>query len=101
MRIPKVLTMGKHESRIVPYDNFTKNQSFSNAELIWKGYTSFGMNLAEEQDNTYSLANQLAKTGSAGSMRGQSSPIFISFRSPSGRRGSRRSICGIPKEKRS
>jgi hypothetical protein len=37
------------------------NQSFENTELNWSGYTSFGMNLAEEQDNTYSLANCLAK----------------------------------------
>lgn len=38
-----------------------KNQSFDSTELIWSGYTSFGMNLAEEQDNTYSVANCLAK----------------------------------------
>ena len=37
-----------------------KNQSFDNSELVWEGYTSFGMNLAEAQDNTYSLANCLA-----------------------------------------
>lgn len=36
------------------------NQSFDNTELTWSGYTSFGMNLAEEQDNTYSVANCLA-----------------------------------------
>ena len=36
------------------------NQSFDNKELIWSGYTSFGMNLAEEQDNTYSVVNCLA-----------------------------------------
>lgn len=36
------------------------NQSFENAELTWSGYTSFGMNLAEEQDHTYSIANCLA-----------------------------------------
>lgn len=36
------------------------NQSFDNTELHWSGYTSFGMNLAEEQDNTYSIANCLA-----------------------------------------
>lgn len=36
------------------------NQSFDNKELVWSGYTSFGMNLAEEQDNTYSIANCLA-----------------------------------------
>ena len=37
-----------------------KNQSFDNTNLTWSGYTSFGMNLAEEQDNTYSIANCLA-----------------------------------------
>ena len=37
------------------------NQSIDTAVLKWSGYTSFGMNLAEEQDNTYSLANCLAK----------------------------------------
>ena len=36
------------------------NQSFATQELSWRGYTSFGMNLAEEQDNTYSVANCLA-----------------------------------------
>lgn len=36
------------------------NQSFHNKTLAWSGYTSFGMNLAEEQDNTYSIANCLA-----------------------------------------
>ena len=36
------------------------NQSFDNTALIWSGYTSFGMNLAEKQDNTYSIANCLA-----------------------------------------
>lgn len=37
-----------------------ENQSYDNTELCWGGYTSFGMNLAEEQDNTYSLPNCLA-----------------------------------------
>ena len=37
-----------------------ENQSFDSKELVWSGYTSFGMNLAEEQDNTYSVANCLA-----------------------------------------
>lgn len=37
-----------------------ENQSFDNKELVWSGYTSLGMNLAEEQDNTYSVANCLA-----------------------------------------
>ena len=37
------------------------NQSFDIQKLTWEGYTSNGMNLAEEQDDTYSLANCLAK----------------------------------------
>lgn len=37
-----------------------KNQSFKNKKLFWSGYTSFGMNLGESQDNTYSIANCLA-----------------------------------------
>ena len=36
------------------------NQSFHNKTLTWSGYTSHGMNLAEKQDNTYSIANCLA-----------------------------------------
>lgn len=40
--------------------NREENQSFENTELVWRGYTSFGTNLAEEQDNTYSVANCLA-----------------------------------------
>ncbi len=36
------------------------NQSFHNTELVWSGYTSDGMNLAEEQDDTYSVPNCLA-----------------------------------------
>ena len=37
-----------------------KNQSFAISSLTWSGYTSGGMNLAEEQDHTYSVANCLA-----------------------------------------
>ena len=37
------------------------NQSYCNDKLIWSGYTSGGMNLAEEQDDTYSVANCLAR----------------------------------------
>jgi len=37
------------------------HQSFDNQELVWEGYMSSGMNLAEEQDHTYSIANCLAK----------------------------------------
>ena len=37
-----------------------ENQSLCSDSLIWSGYTSRGVNLAEEQDDTYSLANCLA-----------------------------------------
>lgn len=37
------------------------NQTFDNDKLSFTGYTSFGMNLAETQDNTYSVANCLAR----------------------------------------
>ncbi len=37
------------------------NQSFDTKELVFTGYTSHSMNLAETQDNTYSVANCLAK----------------------------------------
>lgn len=37
------------------------NQSYDITELKFSGYTSFGMNLAETQDNTYSVANCLAR----------------------------------------
>jgi len=36
------------------------NQSFAVQRLTWSGYTSGGMNLGEEQDHTYSVANCLA-----------------------------------------
>ena len=37
------------------------NQSLEIGELEWSGYTSDGMNLAETQDHTWSVANALAK----------------------------------------
>ena len=37
-----------------------RNQSYDIPELTWSGYTSHGMNLAEEYDNSYSVANCLA-----------------------------------------
>lgn len=40
--------------------NRSENQSFNISKLVWSGYTSDGMNLAEEQDHTYSIANCLA-----------------------------------------
>ncbi len=41
--------------------NREPNQSFDIDHLEFSGYTSFGMNLAETQDNTYSVPNQLAR----------------------------------------
>lgn len=41
--------------------NREPNQAFGLNELAFSGYTSFGMNLAETQDNTYSVANCLAR----------------------------------------
>ena len=41
--------------------NRDPNQSYDSTELFFTGYTSFGMNLAETQDNTYSVPNCLAK----------------------------------------
>jgi len=41
--------------------NREPNQSYDTTELVFTGYTSYGMNLAETQDNTYSVANCLAK----------------------------------------
>ena len=41
--------------------NREPNQSYDTEKLKFTGYTSFGMNLAETQDNTYSIANCLAK----------------------------------------
>ncbi len=38
-----------------------KNQSFDIDALCFEGYKTAGMNLAEEQDDTYSVANLLAK----------------------------------------
>lgn len=37
-----------------------QNQRLDLEKLTWSGYVSHGMNLAEEQDNTYSVANCLA-----------------------------------------
>ncbi len=42
-----------------------QNQSFDIASLTWSGYTSAGMNLGEEQDDTYSVANCLARAWQA------------------------------------
>ena len=50
------------------------NQSFDITELIWSGYTSAGMNLAETQDDTYSVANCLASKWQAAIDGGASLP---------------------------
>ena len=41
--------------------NREPNQSYDTEKLKFSRYTSYGMNLAENQDNTYSVANCLAK----------------------------------------
>ena len=60
------LPMDEQDKISVPLKNVfglhrRDNQSFSNKRLTWSGYTSAGMNLAEEQDHTYSVVNCLAK----------------------------------------
>ena len=59
------LPMEEQDKRLVPMENVfglsrNENQSFDIDHLTWSGYTSFGMNLAEQQDHTYSVANCLA-----------------------------------------
>jgi len=51
-----------------------RNQFFENEELYWSGYTSAGMNLGETQDDTYSLANCLAKQWQDAVDRGEALP---------------------------
>ncbi len=56
----------KEEDIIQPLNNVwglnrEPNQSFDTESLKFGHYTSYGMNLAETQDNTYSVANQLAR----------------------------------------
>ncbi len=50
------------------------NQSYDNPELHWSGYLSAGMNLAETQDDTYSVANCLAKRWQAAVDAGKGLP---------------------------
>lgn len=50
------------------------NQSLDIKELKFTGYTSAGMNLAETQDNTYSVPNQLAKHWQSAIDNGQDLP---------------------------
>ena len=61
-----ILPMRQEDKILEPMKNVfglsrTLNQSFDNPELHWTGYTSFDMNLAETQDDTYSIANCLAR----------------------------------------
>ena len=60
------IPMNEEDKIITPLKNVfglsrDKNQSFENTSLVWEGYQSGGMNLAEEQDHTYSVPNCLAK----------------------------------------
>ena len=60
------ISMKEEEQIHVPMKNVfglhrEQNQSFHNAALRWQGYTSCGMNLAEQQDETWSVANCLAR----------------------------------------
>lgn len=60
----------KEEDIIEPLSNVwglnrEPNQSFDTERLKFSHYTSYGMNLAETQDNTYSVANQLARAWQA------------------------------------
>lgn len=61
-----ILPMRQEDKILTPMKNVfglsrTLNQSFDNDRLYWTGYTSFDMNLAETQDDTYSVANVLAR----------------------------------------
>ena len=51
-----------------------KNQSFDISTLTFSGYTSAGMNLGEEQDDTYSVANCLAAEWQAAIDAGEDLP---------------------------
>lgn len=60
------LPMREEDKIITPLKNVfglsrSLNQSFDNTFLSWSGYKSSEMNLAEEQDDTYSVANCLAR----------------------------------------
>ena len=59
------LPMTEEDKIVTPLKNVfglsrEQNQSYDNQALTWSGYTSHNMNLAEEQDHTYSIANCLA-----------------------------------------
>ena len=59
------IPMREEEAIRTPLENVfglhrDENQSLHNTALHWRGYTSAGMNLAEQQDDTWSVANCLA-----------------------------------------
>lgn len=59
------IPMKEEDKILTPFKNVfglhrKDNQRLHPNKLIWKHYTSDGMNLAEEQDHTYSIANCLA-----------------------------------------
>ena len=61
-----ILPMRQEDKITLPMRNVfglsrSQNQSFDNEALYWSGYTSSGMNLGETQDDTYSIANCLAR----------------------------------------
>ena len=60
------IPMAAEERITVPMSNVfglhrDEHQSYENKGLKWRGYLSAGMNLAETQDDTYSVANCLAR----------------------------------------
>lgn len=60
------IPMEEKDKILVPMKNVLgltrrENQRLYNKTLYWQGYTSYEMNLAETQDNTYSVANCLAR----------------------------------------
>ncbi|MEG1875537.1 MAG: hypothetical protein RR185_08210 [Angelakisella sp.] len=58
--------LAKSQQLIAPLKNVkglarSHNQSFGLSDVTWSGFTSFGMNLGETQDNTCCLAEQFAR----------------------------------------
>lgn len=73
------LPMEEHDKILMPLSHVfglsrAANQSYDNTKLTWGGYTSHSMNLAEEQDHTYSIANCLARQWQDAIGDGQSLP---------------------------
>ena len=73
------LPMAEEDKIVKPLKNVfglsrSLNQSFDASKLYWSGYTSHDMNLAETQDDTYSIANLLAQAWQAECDRGAELP---------------------------